>query len=150
MEIGYIKPNKLHYIHQIQTNPTEHLPQATKMPTSKKIFIIGGTGAQGLPIIHSLVSGPAYTIRVLTRDTSSPRARALTDLGDVELIEGTFANEDDLRKGFRWCDYAFVNIDGFNAGEKTEMFWTMRAYEIALEEGVRFFVLGALDYGLKR
>ncbi|MCJ1330078.1 hypothetical protein MMC10_006759 [Thelotrema lepadinum] len=115
-----------------------------------KIFITGGTGAQGLPIIRTLVHDGAYTARVLTRDLTSPRALSLLALGNVSLVPGTFASEIDLRSGFRGCDYAFVNIDGFNAGEKTEIFWAMRAYELALEEGVKFFVYGNLDYGYKK
>lgn len=119
-------------------------------PMAPKVFVVGGTGAQGIPVVQGLVAGKAYTTRVLTRDLNSSRARSLLELGNVELIEGTFANEDDLRKGFRGCEYAFVNIDGFNSGEKTEMFWAMRSYELALEEGVKFFVYGNLDYGYKK
>jgi hypothetical protein len=55
-----------------------------------------------------------------------------------------------LREGFRGSHGAFVNIDGFNTGEKTEMYWSMRAYELALEEGVRAYVHGNLDYALKK
>jgi hypothetical protein len=68
----------------------------------------------------------------------------------VAILEGTFADEANLRAGFRACDGAFINIDGFNTGEKTEMYWAIRAYEIALEEGVKFFVYGNLDYTLKK
>jgi len=32
----------------------------------------------------------------------------------------------------------------------TETYWAIRSYEIALEEGVKFFVYGNLDYGLKK
>lgn len=107
-----------------------------------KVFVIGGTGAQGIPVIQGLVNDKAYKIRVLTRDTTSARSQALEALGNVELVEGTWANEETLRQGFRGCQYVFVNIDGFNSGEKTEMFWAIRAYEIALEEGIKFFVYG--------
>jgi hypothetical protein len=41
-------------------------------------------------------------------------------------------------------------IDGFNCGEKTEMFWTIRAYELAIEEGIKFYVHGNLDYTYKK
>lgn len=119
-------------------------------PKSPKVFIVGGTGAQGIPVIRGLVKDRAYSCRVLTRSTTSERAKSLVELGNVELIEGTFANESTLRAGFHGCDYAFVNIDGFNSGEKTEMFWAMRAYELALEEGIKFFVYGNLDYGYKK
>ncbi|KAA0070018.1 NmrA family NAD(P)-binding protein [Tardiphaga sp. P9-11] len=117
---------------------------------TSKIFVIGGTGAQGIPVIRDLVSDNKYSVRALTRDPESPRAKRLLALGNVTLLEGSFADEAILREGFRGCDGAFINIDGFNTGEKTETYWALRAYEIALEEGIKFFVYGNLDYGLKK
>ena len=114
------------------------------------IFVIGGTGAQGMPIVRDLVADGKYSARVLTRDTTSWQAKALAGLGNVTLVEGSFADDDVLREGFRGCDGAFVNIDGFNTGEKTETYWAIRSYEIALEEGIKFFVYGNLDYALKK
>jgi hypothetical protein len=118
--------------------------------TTSKIFVIGGTGAQGIPIIRDLVSDGKYSVRVLTRDPSSTRAKALLALGNVSILEGSFADETTLREGFRSCHGAFVNLDGFNTGEKTEIYWAIRSYEIAVEEGVKFFVYGNLDYALKK
>ena len=118
--------------------------------TTSTIFVIGGTGAQGMPIVRDLVADGKYSVRVLTRDASSPRAKALLALGNVSIVEGSFADDDVLREGFRGCDGAFVNIDGFNTGEKTETYWAIRSYEIALEEGIKFFVYGNLDYALKK
>lgn len=83
-----------------------------------KIFIIGGTGAQGIPVIRGLVKDKKYSCLVLTRDKTSKRAQDLLALGNVELMEGSFGDEVTLRKGFNSCDGAFVNIDGFNTGEK--------------------------------
>jgi hypothetical protein len=120
------------------------------MTSAPTVFIIGGTGAQGIPVIRGLVKDGAYKVRVLTRDPQSERAKQLFDLGNVELVEGTFASEQDLRNGFRGCDYAFVNIDGFNSGEKTEIYWAIRSYELALEEGIKFYVYGNLDYVYKK
>jgi hypothetical protein len=114
------------------------------------IFVVGGTGAQGIPIVRNLVADGRYSVRVLTRDTASARAQELLAFGNVTLVEGSFADDDVLREGLRGCDGAFVNLDGFNAGEKTETYWTIRAYEIALEEGIKFYVHGNLDYGLKK
>jgi len=42
-----------------------------------------------------------------------------------------------------------VNIDGFNSGEKGEIFWGIRAYELAIESGIKFFVWGNLPYAYK-
>jgi hypothetical protein len=102
-----------------------------------------------MPIIKALVGDKKYHVRVLTRDTSSRRAQELLSMGNVELFQGSFANESVLHNGLRGCDGAFVNIDGLNTGEKTEMYWAIRTYEIAIEEGIRFFVYGNLCYSLK-
>jgi hypothetical protein len=118
-------------------------------PRLSKIFVVGGTGAQGMPVVRGLVSDKKYEVRLLSRDRTSARAQTLLALGNVEILEGTFADEDTLRAGFSGCDGAYINIDGFNTGEKTEMYWAIRSYEIAIEEGVKFFVYGNLDYALK-
>lgn len=120
------------------------------MSTVSRVFVVGGTGAQGMPIVRALVADNRYSVRFLSRDPGSRRAKELLALDNVSAQEGSFADEAVLREGFRGCDAAFVNIDGFNTGEKTEMYWAIRSYEIALEEGVKFFVYGNLDYGLKK
>jgi hypothetical protein len=116
------------------------------------VFIVGGTGAQGMPVVKSLVRDGAYRVRLLTRDVNSRRAQELKGISPslVEFVTGTFYSEEDLRKGFHGADYAFVNIDGFSSGEKAELYLTIRAYEIALEEGVKFYVHGNLDYVYKK
>ncbi|MEH2184312.1 NmrA family NAD(P)-binding protein [Nostoc sp.] len=93
---------------------------------TSKIFVIGGTGAQGMPVVSSLVADRKYSVRVLSRDANSSRAKALLALGNVTILEGTFADEAVLREGFRGCDGAYINIDGFNTGEKTETYWAIR------------------------
>ncbi len=122
------------------------------MSATKKIFVVGGTGAQGIPVIRGLVSDGQYAVRILTRDATSRRAKELAALNpaNVELVQGSFTSESDLRAGYAGCYGAFINIDGFATGEKTEMFWAIRAYELALKAGIRFFVYGNLDYGLKK
>jgi hypothetical protein len=115
------------------------------------VFIIGGTGAQGMPVVKALVEDEAYRVRLLTRDANSRRAKELKAIkpSHVEFTLGTFFSEDDMRAGFRGADFAFVNIDGFNSGEQAELYWTIRSYEIALEEGIKFYVHGNLDYAYK-
>jgi len=120
------------------------------MPNVSRIFVVGATGAQGIPVVRGLVEDRQYSVLALTRDAASPRAQILAAMGNVEFLEGSFADEAILRQGMKACDGVFLNIDGFNTGEKTEMYWAIRAYEIAVEEGVRFFVYGNLDYTLKK
>lgn len=118
--------------------------------TTSKIFVIGGTGAQGIPVIRGLVSDKRYHCKILTRDLNSLRAKQISTLPNVSFVEGTFADEAALRAGFQGCDGAFVNLDGFNTGEKGETYWAIRCYELALESGIKFFVYGNLDYVYKK
>ncbi|KAI1460125.1 NAD(P)-binding protein [Annulohypoxylon moriforme] len=120
------------------------------MSAPRLIAVIGATGAQGIPVVRDLVQSGSYKVRALTRDASSARFQELQSFGPVEPVIGTFASETDLRATFRGAWGAFVNIDGFNSGEKAEIFWTIRAYELAIEEGVKFFIHGNLDYVYKK
>ena len=38
--------------------------------TTSKIFVVGGTGAQGLSVITALVADKKYSVRALSRDPS--------------------------------------------------------------------------------
>ncbi|KAI1816136.1 NAD(P)-binding protein [Poronia punctata] len=98
----------------------------------KLIAIIGGTGAQGMPIVRDLVRSGTYSARVLTRDITSARFKELQSYGpgSVEGVMGSFASEDALRDVFRGA-------------------WGAFAWELALEEGVKFYIHGNLDYGYK-
>jgi nucleoside-diphosphate-sugar epimerase len=96
------------------------------MSSPRLVAIIGGTGAQGAPVVRELLKSGDYSVRVLTRDTNSARFKELQSYGPVDGVVGTFASEESLRAVFRGAWGAFVNIDGFNSGEKTEIFWTIR------------------------
>ncbi|KAI1178952.1 hypothetical protein F4777DRAFT_575603 [Nemania sp. FL0916] len=140
------------------------------MSSPRLVAVIGATGAQGIPVVRDLLKSGDYSIRVLTRDTNSARFKELQAFGPIESVVGTFASEESLRATFRGAWGAFVNIDGFNSGEKNEIFWTIRgkifslfcriptlgaeatigAWELALEEGVQFYVHGNLDYAWKK
>lgn len=116
-----------------------------------KIFVIGGTGAQGIPVVRGLVSDGRYAVKVLTRDLESSRAKQLLGMSPkVDLIQGSLTSEGDIRNGLQGCDGIFVNIDGFTIGEKAEMFWTMRIYELSVQHGIKHFIFGNLDYGLRK
>src|ERR1700754_4496531 len=98
---------------------------------TSKIFVIGATGAQGMPVVRALVADGKYSVRFLSRDSTSRRAKELLALDNVSVLEGSFADEAILREGFRRADGAFINIDGFNTGENAETYWAIRSYEIA-------------------
>ncbi|KZP00638.1 NAD(P)-binding protein [Calocera viscosa TUFC12733] len=116
------------------------------MSTLPKIVVIGGTGAQGVPAVKALSETGKYEVVVLTRKASSEQAKALAALPRVSLFEGTYINEADVWALFKGAYGAFVNTDGFVIGEKAEIFWGMRIFEIAVAQGVKHYVWGNLYY----
>jgi uncharacterized protein YbjT (DUF2867 family) len=112
---------------------------------STNCLVIGGTGAQGAAVVRALASSSKYSIKVLTRDVSSSQAQELR-APTVSLIEGDCFNEADLAAAFKGIESCFVNTNGFAVGEKSELYWGIRIYEIAVFAGVRHFVYGGLDY----
>jgi hypothetical protein len=66
----------------------------------------------------------------------------------VTLVQGAQDNQQDLHNLFRGVYGAWVNLDGFTLGEKNELFYGFRAYEIARAERVQHYVFAQIEYGL--
>ncbi|EKG15468.1 NmrA-like protein [Macrophomina phaseolina MS6] len=119
------------------------------MNSLKEVVVIGGTGAQGIPVVHALANSGRYSVRVLTRNAQSSRAQDLLKLPNVALIQGKQDSQSDLHAAFKGVYGAWVNTDGFTLGEKAELFYGIRAYEIARAEGVQHYVYANIEYALK-
>ncbi|KAK4553155.1 hypothetical protein LTR86_009685 [Recurvomyces mirabilis] len=115
----------------------------------KEVLVIGGTGAQGLPVKKALSQSGDYSARVLTRNLGSRRAQDLSQLPHVTLVQGSQDNQKDLHKAFKGVWGAWVNTDGFTLGEKNELFYGIRAYEIARHEGVQHYIYAGTNYAVK-
>src|SRR5277367_106469 len=104
----------------------------------------------GIPVAKLFASQGKYNLRIQTRDPNHERSRELATLPNTTLIAGRADNEADLRRAFNGVTAAFVNTNGFAIGEKAELYWGMRIYEIAKEEkSMRHYVWSNLDYALK-
>ncbi|KAJ5537454.1 hypothetical protein N7513_010640 [Penicillium frequentans] len=115
----------------------------------KTILVIGGTGAQGVPVVKALATDSKYDIRVLTRNASSNDAQQLGSLPGVSMFEGNTYDENTLRQAFKNTDCVFVNTNGFAIGEKSEIYWGIRLYELSREHKIEHFVYAGLEYGTK-
>jgi uncharacterized protein YbjT (DUF2867 family) len=126
--------------------------------SNARVVVLGGTGAQG----HSVVKGQVYDrgepvfqtdncialanrndfqVSVLTRDSGSFASQALlTDFPGVKILQGSYTSEAGLRTALADQDVVYFNIDSFNVGEPFEYFWTFRAYEIAVQSKLRWFI----------
>ncbi|KAJ8075688.1 hypothetical protein PM082_021318 [Marasmius tenuissimus] len=119
------------------------------------ILVIGATGAQGLPVVSSLLapgkdgSPSPYAVRALTRDAKHERALRLQAAG-VELFEGSFENTSDIIAAYKGCYGVFVNTDTFTIGQEREIYAALQLYEYAHREpGMKHFVWSGLDYASK-
>jgi uncharacterized protein YbjT (DUF2867 family) len=117
---------------------------------TQSVLVIGGTGAQGEPIVRALSAAGKYSVWVLTRHTESAHAKALAGLPNVTVIGGDGYDEATLRSAFKGIDSCYVNTNGFAIGEKAEIYWGIRIYELARQAGVKHFVYGGLDYVSKK
>ncbi|KAJ6115461.1 hypothetical protein N7486_001239 [Penicillium sp. IBT 16267x] len=115
----------------------------------KTILVIGGTGAQGVPVVKALATDSKYDIRVLTRNASSRDAQQLESLPGVLMLEGNAYDENTLRQALKNTNCVFANTNGFAIGEKSEIYWGIRLYELAREYKVEHFVYAGLEYGSK-
>ncbi|EME38870.1 hypothetical protein DOTSEDRAFT_160585 [Dothistroma septosporum NZE10] len=121
--------------------------------TSQSVVVFGGTGAQAGPILSivhpDLSAAGTFKITVPTRNTSSDSAQALTRLPNVRLIQAGYDSEQGLRAAFAGQDACYFIINSFEIREPDEYFWTMRAYEIAAQSGLKHFVYSGARNRLK-
>jgi uncharacterized protein YbjT (DUF2867 family) len=115
----------------------------------KNIVVFGGTGAQGIPVVQALTKDGKFNVRIQTRDPGHRRAKELEQLPNVTLITGHVESDEYLREAMKGMDGVFYLANGFSMGEKSEIYWSLRAFEIARQSGIKFFQFSSLDYSLK-
>ena len=93
----------------------------------------------------ALSNSGRYAARVLTRNLTSERAKNIARLPNVSLVQGSQDNQEDLHRALNGVWGAWVNTDGFTIGEKNELFYGVRAYEIARHERVQHYVYASTD-----
>jgi hypothetical protein len=91
----------------------------------------------------------AYNIRVPTRDPASASARAIENLPRVTVMESRYDSEKGLRSCFANQDACYFLINSFDIREPDEYFWTMRAYEIAVQSGLKHFIYSGARHRLR-
>ncbi|RDX42253.1 NAD-P-binding protein [Lentinus brumalis] len=124
--------------------------------SKKVILVIGGTGAQGLAVVDALLKTSAdgspspYSVRVLTRDTTSSRAKQIAKKG-VEVVKGSVDDFTSVLAAMAGAYGVFVNTDSFTLGEEKEIFIGMRIFELAKQVGtLQHYVWSGSDYSTKK
>ncbi|KAL6904210.1 hypothetical protein GGI43DRAFT_432821 [Trichoderma evansii] len=111
------------------------------MAPIKRVVILGGTGAQGSSVVRSLSKAGSFEITVPTRNPSSAGAQAIGALPNVKLLQADYLTEVGMRSILANQDGVYFNLDSFAVTEPLVYFWTFRAYEIAVQSGLKLFVL---------
>ncbi|KAL6894900.1 hypothetical protein GGI43DRAFT_429355 [Trichoderma evansii] len=113
--------------------------------SAKTVLVIGGTGAQGVPVVQELSQHGCH-VRALTRDENSEHSKKLRDIvPNVQFMTGGPADETALHSAFAGVHYAFVNLNSFSLGIKNELYWGIRIFEIAVQSRVKHYVWSSLD-----
>ncbi|KJK83584.1 hypothetical protein H634G_01713 [Metarhizium anisopliae BRIP 53293] len=115
----------------------------------KTALVIGGTGAQGVPVVKALASDSKYAVRVITRNASSKDAIELAAIPGVTILEGNTYHEPTLHEALKDVEYVFANTNGFAIGEMAEIYWGIRIYELCRESRVKHFIYASLEYASK-
>jgi len=78
------------------------------MAEKKIIAVVGATGAQGGGLVHAILSDPSggFTVRAITRDANSEKAKALANLG-AEVVAADVEDVESLKKAFAGAYGAF-------------------------------------------
>ena len=71
------------------------------MSKKKIIAVLGATGAQGGGLVRAILADKSgeFTVRALTRDVNSDKAKALAKLG-AEVVKADIDNYDSLKSAF--------------------------------------------------
>ncbi len=78
------------------------------MPEKKIIAVLGATGAQGGGLVRAILNDPlgGFTVRAVTRDVNSDKAKALKTLG-AEVVAGDVDDEASLVRAFTGAHGAY-------------------------------------------
>jgi uncharacterized protein YbjT (DUF2867 family) len=109
------------------------------MADKKIIAVLGATGAQGGGLVRAVLNDPngGFTVRAITRDVNSEKARELAKLG-AEVVAADVDDPESLRRAFQGAYGAFC----------VTFFWAHFSPEKELAEA-RGMALAAKQAGLK-
>lgn len=112
----------------------------------KTVTVVGATGAQGKGVVAAFINDPAYHVRAITRNPSSPAAQALTAQG-AEVVAANLDDLASLKTAFAGSHIVFGVTNFF------EPFATLqspaKAMEIETRQGINLARAAAATAGLE-
>lgn len=117
------------------------------MNQKKIIAIVGATGAQGGGLARAILTdkNSEFSVRALTRDTQSAKAKELAAMG-AELVEGDIDSDESLKKLLAGAYGAFfVTFFWAHFSAEKEMEEAKRMADAAKEAGVQHVIWSTLE-----
>jgi uncharacterized protein YbjT (DUF2867 family) len=115
------------------------------MNNKQTILVTGATGAQGGSVAKALLAGDKFTVRILTRNTGSEKARELENAG-AQVAKGDLDDVQSLEKAMKDC-YGVFGVTNFWEHYDNEFQQGKNMADAVKKSGVQHFVLHTLpDY----
>jgi uncharacterized protein YbjT (DUF2867 family) len=114
------------------------------MKLKPKILVIGATGAQGGSVARHLLNNGGFAVRAFTRNTGSPKAKALEEAG-AELAAGDLNIKDSLLRALQGCDGVY-GVTNFWEHFSKEYEQGINLVDAVVESGVPQFVFSTLPH----
>jgi uncharacterized protein YbjT (DUF2867 family) len=117
------------------------------MAEKKIIAILGATGAQGGALARAILNDPdsQFTVRALTRNAESDKAKALREMG-AEVVEADADSLDDLKEAFRNAYGAYcVTFFWDHFSPEKEMSQAANMAQAAKASGVEHVIWSTLE-----
>lgn len=122
------------------------------MSDKRILAVTGATGAQGGGLVRAALKDPnsPFRVRALTRDPSSPKAKALADMG-AELVQTDIDDPASLRRAFDGADAVYcVTFFWEHFDPEREKTQARNMAEAAKETGASHVVWSTLEDTRKR
>src|SRR5689334_7921583 len=117
------------------------------MSSKKIITVFGATGAQGGGVAHAILSdkNSAFTVRAVTRDPASDKAKALAAMG-AELIKADIDDPQSMKAALKDAYGAyFVTFFWAHFSPEKEMEEARHMAEAAKEAGLKHVIWSTLE-----
>jgi uncharacterized protein YbjT (DUF2867 family) len=112
---------------------------------SKLICVFGSTGNQGGSVIRALSKSGDYTIRAITRNPGSDKAKSLLTIKNVTVEQGDLDDPSTLDKCLKDCYGAFLVTDFSSHFTHTEVKQGTTLIDHAIKSNLKHFVFSGLE-----
>src|SRR6266566_3768887 len=131
-----------------KTTASKKAADNKKTPTDKRIIaVVGATGAQGGGLVRAILNdknGP-FTVRAITRDVNSDKAKALAEAG-AEVVAADVDDVKSLKRAFEGAHGAFcVTFFWAHLKPEKELSQARNMAQAAKDAGVKHVIWSTLE-----